>query len=416
MYIKRKLEKKILDNLDSREYLAIVGPRQAGKTTLIQKIQTHINNSIYLSFEDQDLLSLFDKDIKLFAKEYACYKYIFIDEFQYSKNGGKNLKYLYDLHPNFKFIISGSSAIDLTVKALKHLVGRVFIYNLYQLNYAEFLSYKNPELFELYKKATAGIDLSKSKFVLPKISQKAMNELSRLLDEFMIWGAYPRVALSSLKEEKIEILKNIYNTYFLRDIRDIAGLIDDYKLVKLIKGLATQTGQLAEYNELGIISGYDYISLKKYLNILEKTFICAPVRPFFKNKRIELVKNPKFYFFDNGLRNYITNNFNSLEKRVDKGAVRENYVFTEFIKRDLAFNFWRTKQKAEVDFIVSSESLKILPIEVKSKIKKQDVSRSFNSFISVYSPVNAVILNNNYIGARKINKTKVFFLPFWLID
>jgi predicted AAA+ superfamily ATPase len=88
MYIKRKLEKKILDNLGSREYLAIVGPRQAGKTTLIQKIQIRLANSIYLSFEDRELLALFDRDIKLFAKEYAKYKYIFIDEFQYSQIRG----------------------------------------------------------------------------------------------------------------------------------------------------------------------------------------------------------------------------------------------------------------------------------------------------------------------------------------
>lgn len=416
MYIKRKLEKKILDNLGSREYLAVVGPRQAGKTTLIQKIQARLAGSIYLSFEDRELLALFDRDIKLFAKEYAKYKYIFIDEFQYSQNGGKNLKYLYDLHPNFKFIISGSSAIDLTVKALKHLVGRVFIFNLYQFDFAEFLAYKNFDLYELYKKAAAAVDFAKGKLALPELSEPAARELARLLEEFIIWGSYPRVILAETSEEKIEILKNIYNTYFLRDIRDIAGLIDDYKLTKLIKGLAVQAGQLVEYSELGNISGYDYLSLKKYLNILEKTFICGPVRPFFRNKRIELVKNPKIYFFDSGLRNFITNNFNRLEKRADKGAVMENYVFTEFIKRDLAFNYWRTKQKHEVDFIITVEDLKILPVEVKNSLKKLEISRSFHSFITAYSPDNAVILNQDYIGMKKSGDTEVFFLPFWMIN
>jgi predicted AAA+ superfamily ATPase len=224
------------------------------------------------------------------------------------------------------------------------------------------------------------------------------------------------VVLAETAEEKREILKNIYNTYFLRDIRDIAGLIDDYKLTKLIKGLAAQAGQLVEYREIGNISGYDYLSLKKYLNILEKTFICSPVRPFFRNKRIELVKNPKIYFFDSGLRNFITNNFNRLEKRADKGAVMENYVFTEFIKRELAFNYWRTKQKAEVDFIITVEDLKILPVEVKNNLKKPEISRSFHSFITAYSPDNAVILNQDYIGMKKSGDTEVFFLPFWMIN
>jgi len=202
----------------------------------------------------------------------------------------------------------------------------------------------------------------------------------------------------------------------LRDIRDIAGLSDDYKLAKLIEGLAAQTGQLAEYKELGDLSGYDYLSLKKYLNILEKTYIAAPLRPFFKNKRIELVKNPKFYFFDNGLRNFIINNFNPPEKRADGGGLIENYVFTEFTKRDLTFNFWRTKQKTEVDFIVSAEGLNALPVEVKSSAKKQDISRSLNSFITAYSPAVAVILNSHEFGQRKINGTRIFFLPFWLIN
>ena len=126
MYIKRKLEDDIFKYLEKREILAIIGPRQAGKTTLLKKIQDGLENSIFLNFEDRDVLELFEQDIKGFAKKYFNYKYIFIDEFQYSKKGGKGLKYLYDEFPDNKIIISGSSAIDLTIHAIKFLVGRIF--------------------------------------------------------------------------------------------------------------------------------------------------------------------------------------------------------------------------------------------------------------------------------------------------
>ena len=416
MYLKRKLEQTILDNLKMREYLAIVGPRQAGKTTLIQKIQAQTPDSVFLSFEDHEILSLFDRDIKLFAKEYARYKYIFIDEFQHSARGGKNLKYLYDLRPEFKLIITGSSAIDLTVKALRNMTGRIFIFNLYQLDFAEFLAGRNPELSEKRASALAGIDLGKGAVAMPEIPEKAGHELSGLLEEFMVWGGYPRLALATSSKEKENILKNIYNTYFLRDVRDIAGLADDYKLSRLIRGLAVQTGQMIEYSELGKISGYDYLSLKKYLNILEKTFICRPLLPFYRNKRTELVKNPKIYFFDNGLRDQIVGNFDLSGSRPDRGAVAENHIFTELVKLGLAVNYWRTKQKAEVDFIVTAAGNTIIPVEVKNRMNGPEISRSFRSFLDNYAPSRAVILNHDYIGREKIGATDVFFLPFWAVN
>jgi uncharacterized protein len=415
MYIKRKLEDTILKNLNSREYLAIVGPRQAGKTTLIRKIQSKFDNSIYLSFEDRELLALFDRNIKQFARDYARYKYIFIDEFQYSRAGGKNLKYLFDLHPNFKFIITGSSAIDLTVKAIKHLVGRIFVFNLYQLDFSEFLAFKSAELSALYEENLKEFSIIKNRLAVPHVSVLTGNELYRLIEEFIAWGGYPRVVLAESPEEKSNVLKNIYNTYFLRDIKDIAGLIDDYKLVKLVKALAVQTGQIVEYNELCKLSEYDYITLKKYLNILDKTFICQPVRPYFTNKTKELVKNPKIYFFDSGLRNLILNNFNFPADRTDKGALFENFIFTELLKKEIPVNYWRTKQKAEVDFVVQAEALRILPIEAKNKINDSEISRSFHSFLSRYSPQTAIIYNQNYFGEKKIGDTNVFFLPYWLI-
>ena len=150
-YIERDLEKLLFEYRDREEILAVIGPRRCGKTTILKHIASKLKNSVFLSFDDKSVLDLFEQDIKKFAETYNHkYKYIFIDEFQYAKNGGKNLKFLYDLH-HTKMFVSGSSSIDLTINTVKFLVGRVFIMNLYPLSFDEFLRYKNNKLYNNLK-------------------------------------------------------------------------------------------------------------------------------------------------------------------------------------------------------------------------------------------------------------------------
>jgi len=415
MYYKRKLENTILEYLDKKEILAIVGPRQSGKTTLLEKIQADLKNSVFLNFEDKEVLELFETDIKNFAKKYFNnYKYIFIDEFQHSKNGGKNLKYLYDTFSQNKIIISGSSAIDLTIYAIKFLVGRIFVFNLHQLDFEEFLNFKQQDLLSVYLDYKKDLDLKYGKINFLNISTTLNNQFNKILEEFLLWGGYPRVVLAKDEKEKRIILKNIYNTYFLRDIRDTLGLIDDFKLTKLIKALAIQAGQSVEYNELGQISGYDYLTLKKYLNILEKTFICMPLVPFFQNKRKEIVKNPKLYFFDTGIRNYIVNDFKNLSDRVDASSLYENFVFNQLTKQEIIINFWRTKAGAEVDFILEINAEKV-PLEIKSNLKKAVLTKSLNAFMEDYKSKYAIVLSKEFDKPIKKNANKIYFLPHWII-
>lgn len=411
MYIERKLETTILRYLKDREILAIVGPRQSGKTTMLQKIQSSLDKSIFLTFEDAETLNLFEEDIKKFARVYGEYRYIFIDEFQYSKTGGKKLKFLFDLYPNLKIIISGSSAIDLTIRAIKFLTGRVFVFNLYQLDFEEFLSFKDNDLLKIYQKFKNDFDPLVGRFTLPPVPNAS---LAVALDEFIVWGGYPRVVRAKSAEDKRLVLKNIYNTYFLRDIKDILGLADDFRLSKLIKALAVQIGQLVEYNELRTLSDYDYLSLKKYLNILEKTFICQIVRPFFRNKRTEIVKNPKIYFFDTGLRNHVVGDFADLGGRDDRGFLYENFIFNELTKREKQLNYWRTKNGAEVDFVVSAGD-KLIPLESKSTLNEMRLSSSFRSFINQYHPELSLVFNSNFVGKMAVENSVVYFAPHYLL-
>lgn len=415
MYIKRKLEGTVLKYLKSKEIIAITGPRQSGKTTLLKNIQSSLKKSVYITFENIKDLNLFDQDIDNFAKKYLDeYKYVFIDEFQYAKNGGKRLKYLYDVFPNNKLIISGSSAVDLTIKAIKFLVGRVFIFNLFPFDFEEFLQTKKGNLLGIYRKCVEKINLEKTDIKKLEISPAINKEFNNLLEEFIVWGGYPRVVLAKTDSEKENVLKNIYNTYFLRDIKDVLGLIDDYKMARLIQALSAQIGQLINYQELCALSGYNYLTLKKYINVLEKTFVCRTIRPYFSNKRKEVVKNPKIFFFDTGLRNFAAQNFNELNARVDKGQLNENFVFCQLIKKGVELNFWRNKIKNEVDFIIETAG-KQIALESKSQLKEAKIPKSLSAFIRLHQPKLAIVACDNYQNELKINKTSIYFLPRWIL-
>lgn len=373
IYIKRDLEDKILTLLKAPEILAVVGPRQSGKTTMINNILKDLEGAKSVSFDDQGILNMFEKNTEDFISIFVKgNKYLFIDEFQYAKNGGKVLKFIYDSfmsareEQRVKIIISGSSILDLTVQAVKYLTGRILVLNLYPFNFREFLSVKDRDYLKLFENKKNEFTLGEPREI--EILKEAHQKLLKYYEEYLIFGGYPRVALEENYEIKKDLLKNIYNTYFLREVRDILGLIDDYKLGNLMKGLALQIGNLIEYNEFSVISQFSYVSLKKYMNFLEKTYICKFVRPFFKNRRTEIVKNPKVYFLDTGLRNSIVNDFRGLDGRGDKGALLENGLAAQFIKQGIDFNFWRDKAKNEIDFILNLGENKTIAVESKSGI------------------------------------------------
>ncbi len=397
MYINRFLEKDLETCLNRREIIGIIGPRQSGKTTLLEHFFERLENAYFLNFEDRETLELFNEDIKSFAELYVKpYKYLFIDEFQYAKEGGKNLKYIYDTYKT-KIFISGSSATGLSIHGIKYLVGRIFVFNLYPFSFNEFLSYKEPTFY-------------KNIYLKNKFTKPIIDKILPYFNEFCIYGGYPNVVLSQNDKEKEIVLRNIYNTYFLKEIKEILNIREDYKLSKLIHAVSLNLGGLTNYNELSNVAGFKYKELIDNLNILEKTFISLKSQPFYMNKRTELVKVPKIFFLDNGFRNTVIKNFQPLKNRQDKGALYENFVASELAKKQNEIKFWRSKSKAEVDFILEKNG-KIVPIEIKSNLAKPVFSKSYVSFLEKYKPKKGFILSENLVAEKK----KIKFRPIFSI-
>lgn len=388
MYIKRELEKDIKKVLDDKEIIAIFGPRQCGKSTLINHILKTKKNVNSISFDDFKIKLLFENDIDSFIDVHVKpYKTLFIDEVQYVKKSGQKLKYIYDNY-KIKIIISGSSSTELSIQSIKYLVGRIFVFNLYPFSFNEFLLSKDEILYKLYKKNKFGDEINE--------------QLQNYIEEFIIYGGYPRVVLEKNKDKKKLILNNIYNTYLLKEIRDILGLSDNDKLVLLLKALSLQLGNLINYNELSSITGLSYINLQKYLKILEHTYICKRCSTFHSNKRTELVKTPKIYFFDYGFRNICIDNFNY--NRTDKGLLYENLIYIESLKKGIELKYWRKKSGVEVDFINNG-----VPIEIKSMPK---ISRSFMQFYLDYKPTLGYILSPKISKEITKNGLKIKQLSF----
>jgi len=395
MYIPRFIEDKIRKYLNTPEIIAVIGPRQSGKTTLLNHLQKEMESSRMITFKDVDIRLLFEKDIHTFIDLYVKPSHcLLIDEFQYAREGGQKLKLIFDTVADKKIFISGSSLVDLTISSVRSLVGRIFTFTLYPLNFSEFLSFRDPDLFLIREKAQKEV-----------LSEPLRKRFFSLFEEFLRFGGYPRVVTATDEDEKKEVLKNLVNLYFLRDVRDIIGLADDYAIVQLIRSLAVQIGNVLVYQELQNATGQSAAAVRKYLNMLEKTYVLSLVRPYFTNKRLELVKNPKVYFIDTGLRNAVVGHFQPLVLRSDKEALYENHVFSERIKADRQVKFWRTKSGAEVDFVIDSS----VPVEVKSHLSGPVIGKSLYSFIEKYRPEKAYILNENLFTDEMFNGAKILF-------
>jgi hypothetical protein len=422
-YIPRVLLNEIIEYIDRREIIAIKGPRQSGKTTILKMLKDFLINEknidedhiIYLTFEDNEILYKFSENPKDFIRKYITDSkryYFLIDEAQYCKDLGKKLKLIYDLFENIKIIITGSSSLELKNETAKYLVGRLLEFELYPLNFYEFLLYKDQKIAKIYREwneKILNLLINNVDFEIKKDVDIYINDLLKYLNEYIKFGGYPAIVKAKSEKEKIFLLKNLINTYLDRDIVSFLNIRDTIKFRRLITALSSLNGSLINIMQLANEVNSYFKEITDLLDVLEQTYIIRRIRPFHKNLVTELKKENKIYFVDTGLRNYLINNFNDIEVRNDSGTLIENFILNELYQYG-KINFWRTKNKAEVDFIF--EGKETIPIEVKfSIIKKNILTRSLYSFIKNYNSKFSIIVTKNYWGERIINNSKIKYIP-----
>jgi len=408
--IERKLFTDLVSHLSQKEMSIIIGPRQSGKTTLMEMLMEHLDKrgerTLYLNLDIEWDRPHFDSQSALLRKielELSRQRgYVFIDEIQRKENAGLFLKGLFDLKLPYKFIVSGSGSLELKEKIHESLVGRKRLFELTTITFDEFIHHKTDYK---YRENIAGfLEIEKDK-------------IQQLLMEYMNFGGYPRVVLAPEQTEKTLIIDEIYRSILEKDIAYLLKVDKTDAFSSLIKILSSQIGSLINYSELSSTLNISYQTVKKYLWYSQKIFLLDLISPYARNVRKEITKSPVPYFWDLGMRNYALGILGHTGSPLEGGFIFENLVFLllkEQVKLgSTKLNFWRTKDKAEVDFILES-GRKVVPIEVKYKsLKKARIPRSLRSFVEKYSPDEAYIINLDYKNTLKINKTTLFFFPYY---
>lgn len=408
--ITRDFEQDVLSWLDSPQIIAIRGPRQCGKTTFLQRVTDVLlkrgvskQEIHFVSFEDYFEVEKFTANPRAYISFYksdSSKKHFFLfDEVQYIKNAGKLLKLIYDEMKDIKIIITGSSTLDLN-DVSSFLVGRVLLFELYPFSFLEFLRAKDQKMYGYYAKLRINLKT-------PSIRKEQLiflNELNTYLKEYVTYGGYPAVVLENDFERKKVLLKNLFITYVEKDVVKMYGERYRKRVSDLVKHLASINSGIINYQDISTLTALYDKEVKEILSLLVDTYIISLIKPFHKNLATELKKNPKIYFVDTGLRNFITGRFEFSDD--EYGNLLENYVLGRL--RDNKVNYWRTTAKAEVDFIYAERT----PIEVKITPK---ITRSFRSFLETYQPPIAFLATMNDCDKVKVDATSVHIIPMALL-
>lgn len=372
MVIKRLLQEKISKRITPGKVVIIYGARRVGKTVLLRElVNSFEGKTLLLNGEDYDVQSM------LANRSVANYRHLFngvelvaIDEAQNIPNIGSVLKLMVDEIDGLSVIASGSSSFDLLNKTGEPLVGRSVKFQLTPLSCKEISSVETPF------------------------------EMSQNLEQRMLYGMYPEVVTMSSNDMRIEYLREIVDSYLLKDILAVDGIKNASKMQNLLRLIALQVGSEVSYDELGTQLGMSKNTVERYLDLLSKVFVVYRVGAFARNIRKEVCKAGKWYFYDNGVRNAILNNFSPLAVRNDVGHLWENYFLSErrkYIHNNLKYieqYFWRTYDKQELDLVEECDG-NLLAMEIKWGKKNPKLP---NVFANAYQGAEFQVINkDNYL-------------------
>ena len=364
--IQRSILELIQKRLFKGKAIILIGPRQVGKTTLLNQLCKE-NKLEYLFFNGDDPIvqqQLSTANTQGLKQLLGNYKVIFVDEAQRIQNIGLTLKLITDQMKDIQILVSGSSALEVSGLINEPLTGRKWEYVLYPISWVEFVQYKG---------------------YLESLQQ---------LEQRLIYGMYPEV-ITHQGEERL-ILQQLMGSYLYQDILSISGIRKPEILDKLLRALALQLGQEISYNELSNLLQIDKNTVQEYIRLLEKVFLIFRLQPLARNLRNEISSTRKIYFYDNGIRNAIIANFNEISLRLDVGALWENFLISERMKtlhyQEQWVNpyFWRTSAQQEIDYVEERNGV-LHAFEFKwNSNKKVKVPKSF---IQAYPESSATIIS-----------------------
>jgi len=326
MNFKRK--QNILSSIEPKRILIVYGPRRIGKTTALEVYlkEQQGKNVFFATGDDVRLQEIFKPQYRKEILDFAHpYDIIALDEAQYIPNIGMGAKMMIDAFPEKNIILTGSSSFDLSNKIGEPLTGRHFVLTLLPLSQKE---------------------IEGSHF-----------ELNASLEDFLIYGSYPEVLQAPDSQKKIKILNELVSSYLFKDVLMLEAIKYPDLLKQILTCVAFQVGNEISLNEIAVTVKTDVKTVGRYLDLLEKMFILKKVRGFNRNLRNEISKKAKYYFLDNGVRNAVISQFNRISLRNDVGALWENFIFMELIKKSALdetldnYYFWRTHTGQEIDII-----------------------------------------------------------------
>lgn len=353
--IARFIKKNLIDDLKSNHVTALFGARRTGKTFLMNQIKDEIKDKKVLLVQGDDLDSaeiLSSQRSSILASFVKGFDYLFIDEAQKIPNVRSNLKLIVDNVPGLSIFITGSSALELTEKNGEPLTGRSNYFYLFPISQSE-------------------------------LHQNFL-DAKKTLHEKLIYGLYPQVLNSETITGKIDVLTSIKNGYLLKDILVLDNQKDAVFILNLLRLIAFQIGNDISYNELASKLNVNKKTIQRYLILLEKAFIIFPLQGFSRNLRKEYSKTPRYYFWDNGIRNILINNVNAINLRDDVGKLWENFCIAERLKtthysKQIATHFfWRTYDQQEIDLIEEKQG-EIFAYEFKWTKNKFKIPGAFRS-------------------------------------
>lgn len=356
IYLVRELSELILKKLQPNKVVILYGAGRVGKTMLVKEILANVNEPILrLNGDDinvHDKLSI--RSIENYKQILGTYKLLYIDEAQKIPEIGLKLKLMIDEIEGLRIIISGSSSFDIHKNDGEPLTGRKYTFTLYTLSENEYTQIENN-----------------------------INKMDKVRER-LVFGNYPELLHLPDRQDKVDYLNEMISSYLLKDILVYEHIKNSQKIFNLLRLIAFQIGGEVSLQELGIQLGISKNTVEKYLDLLSKVFILHKVEGFSRNLRKEITKNSRWYFLDNGIRNAVIANFNSLQARNDIGALWENYMISERLKyqeyRRISSNnyFWRTYEQQEIDWVEERDG-SLFGYEFKWKEEKVKIPTQWKS-------------------------------------